>query len=459
MLNKVTQTRFKLIMITLLLGLNVVVYAQNTSNETAITTQPKTVDSIYQNERFSYHFQTTMISQHQMDFSAPYTGANSLLTNEKQHLSVTSTLFLGARIWKGAEVFLNPELSGGSGLSSTKGMAGFPNGETYRVGDPDPVISISRIFLRQTFSLNNETTNVDGGQNLNRGRVSTKRLVFTLGKFSIADMFDANTYSHDPRKQFMNWAIMSAGAWDYPANTRGYTYGLVTELIKPNWSIKAAVTMVPEVANGPYMDMNADRAHSETLEFDRQYTLKGRQGVIRLIGFYTQGHMGNYSAATTDTQYHLDITQTRSYAHAKGGFVINWEQELSKNMGLFARLSWNDGKNETWAFTEIDQSLNIGAQLIGKIWRRPSDKLGISLLINGLSDDHKNYLAAGGYGFIIGDGHLNYGTENIIELYYSAKFWSSFWLSPDYQLVINPAYNKDRGPVVHIVGLRGHIEF
>jgi len=416
-------------------------------------------DSLNKNERFSFHFQTTMISQHQLDFDAPYTGANSLVTHEKQCLSVTSTLFVGARLWKNAEIFFNPELSGGAGISQTKGIAGFTNGETYRVGAAAPVISASRIFLRQTIDLDNVMTNVDGGQNLSKGHLAASRLVFTLGKFSIPDIFDANTYSHDPRNQFMNWAIMSAGAWDYPANTRGYTYGFVAELIKPTWSLKAAATVVPEVANGPYMDLDIAHAHSGTLELDKMYTAGKRQGIVRLIGYYTEAHMGNYVLATTDTQYHLDITQTRKYGRTKAGFVINAEQQVTDNIGVFGRLSWSDGKNEAWAFTEIDQSLNIGARLQGAMWKRPSDHLGVALLVNGLSKEHKDYLAAGGYGFIIGDGHLNYGMEQIIELYYSARLWENFWLSPDYQFVMNPAYNKDRGPVVHVLGIRGHIEF
>ncbi|MDR3678429.1 MAG: carbohydrate porin [Flavipsychrobacter sp.] len=441
-------------------AINGVAYAQDSPSLAANSSEGKAkLDTLNKNERYSYHFQTTMIGQHQENFSAPYSGKNSLLTDEKLRLSATSTLFLGARLWKGAEVFFNPELSGGRGISSTTGMAGFPNGETYRIGDPEPVISISRIFLRQTFDLNSEFSNIDGGQNIHKGYVSTNRLVLTFGKFSVADIFDANTYSHDPRNQFMNWATMSAGAWDYPANTRGYTYGFVAELIKPTWSLKGAVTMVPEVANGPYMDMNIGNAHSETVEFDKKITINKRNGIIRLIGYYTQADMGNYKEATTDTQYHLDVTQTRSYAHAKGGFVINAEQELSNSIGVFCRYSWNDGKNETWAFTEIDRSFNIGVQVKGTGWKRPADQFGAALLLDGLSKDHRAYLTAGGYGFIIGDGQLNYGLEHVIELYYSAKLFDNFWLSPDYQFVLNPAYNKDRGPVVNIVGIRGHIEF
>jgi high affinity Mn2+ porin len=414
-------------------------------------------DSIYRNQRFSCHFQFTAIAQHQLPFNDPYRGLHSLASRERMRLSVTSTLFLGARLWKGAELYFNPELSGGRGISGTSGVAGFPNGEVYRIGDPEPVITIARTFLRQTFNLGGGYIYVDDQSNQLKGFTAPSRLVITLGKFSVADMFDNNTYSHDPRSQFLNWAIMGAGAWDYPANTRGYTYGVVAELAKPGWSLKASGAMVPEVANGPYLDMNIGNAHSETIEFDKQFSGK-RPGIIRVIGYNTNAHMGNYKEALMQNPaYPPDVTMTRRYGRTKTGFVINAEQELGDNAGAFARLSWNDGQNETWAFTEIDQSANIGLQLKGSGWRRPADKLGIAAVLNGLSDVHKNYLAAGGYGFIIGDGRLNYGLEAILEVYYSARLFSGFYLSPDYEFILNPAYNKDRGPV-NVIGIRGHVE-
>lgn len=217
--------------------------------------------------------------------------------------------------------------------------------------------------------------------------------------------------------------------------------------------------MVPETANGPYMDLDIARAHSETLEFDKMFSLAKQPGVIRLIGFYTQGHMGSYKVALNDNAFQPNIIQTETYAHDKWGFVVNAEQQLNDNIGVFGRLSWNNGTSETWAFTEIDQSLHIGMQLKGNIWHRPTDNFGVALLLDGLSKEHRDYLAAGGYGFLIGDGQLNYGIEHVAELYYSAKLWENFRLSPDYQFLLNPAYNKDRGPVVHIFGVRGHIEF
>jgi len=429
--------------------------------QTVVADKPKSdaqADTIAKDERFSWHLQFTTIGQYHPDFNSPYAGKNSQLSDEPTAVSVTATLFAGLRLWKGGSIFFNPELSGGKGLGMTLGIAGFPNGETYRVGSPEPVITVGRIYFRQTFNLSKDYTNVESDQNTLRGRISKSRLVLTLGKFSITDMFDANSYSHDPRTQFMNWSLMSAGAWDYPANTRGYTYGAVLELIKPTWGIKLASTMVPEVANGAYLDMNIGNAHSETLELDKQINVTQRPGVLRLIGYNTFAYMGNYEEATNISTYGLDITKTREYGRTKSGFVVNVEQELTDNLGMFGRYSWNDGKNETWAFTEIDRSLQLGIQSKGNNWKRKDDVCGAAVVINGLSDDHANYLAAGGYGFIIGDGKLNYGYESILELYYGAYLFQNFWLSPDYQFILNPAYNKDRGPI-NVFGVRAHVAF
>jgi high affinity Mn2+ porin len=415
-------------------------------------------DTVAKTEKVSYHLQITLVGQHQLPFNSPYVGTLSLVPDEKLRMSVTSTMFLGTRLWKGGEVFLNPELSGGRGLSATSGIAAFPNGEVYRVGNPEPVLTIGRCFLRQTFALSTDKVNVDGAQNQLQGLVPASRLTFTFGKFSVADMFDNNSYSHDPRNQFLNWAMMSAGAWDYPANTRGYTYGFVAELIKPSWALRFASTMVPEVANGPYLDLDITHAHSETLQFDKHINIHKRGGVVRFLVYNTFAHMGNYYQAIANNPTAPDVTLTREYGRTKYGFVVNAEQEVNDIIGLFGRLSWNDGQNETWAFTEIDRSANVGMVVKGSAWKRPNDNFGVAILADGLSNPHREYLADGGYGFIIGDGKLNYGLESIAELYYNCKFLSNFWLTPDYQFVVNPAYNKDRGPV-NIIGIRGHMEF
>jgi len=427
------------------------------------------------NANWSLHFQETTIGQYHPDFTSPYSGKNSQVADgEPPRVSVTSTLFIGRRLWQGAELYFNAELSGGRGLGSTLGIAGFPNGETYRIGNPEPVVAPVRMFIRQTFNLNDNTEHPkrkqyipkwdsnDDGQNQLSGYVPKRRLVITLGKFSVTDIFDANSYSHDARSQFMNWSLMSAGAWDYPADTKGYTWGGVAELIYPNWSLKTGITMVPSAANGAEFDDNITKANSVSVEYDKKWTFKHpkilKSATMRLIFFYTNAHMGNYQMATQDTQYHHDITLTRAYGRTKLGFVYNAEWEMKNDLGIFARASYNDGQNETWAFTEIDGSGSAGVLLKGTSWKRPDDRLGIAAVVNGLSDAHKAYLESGGYGFIIGDGKLDYGVESIFEVFYNFKWGQYLFLSPDYQFILDPGYNKDRGPI-HVIGLRAHVEF
>lgn len=411
-------------------------------------------------QRWTFHFQQTVIGQYHPNFASPYAGLNSQnANNEPTDVTITSTVFMGGKIWKGGEIFLNPELSGGQGIGHTLGIAGFPNGESYRVGTSLPVIAMVRMFLRQTIDLNAKSfTKTENGVNQMAGYIPDKRLVITAGKFSVTDIFDNNSYSHDPRAQFYNWSLMSAGAWDYPADTKGYTWGIAGEWIYPKWSLKAAITMVPSYANGPKFDDSIAKANSTSVEYDRNFQINNKHGVIRLIGFYTNAHMGNYQLATNDSMYHHDITQTRAYGRTKEGFAINAEQDINDKTGLFARISYNDGKNESWAFTEIDRSASVGISFKGTGWKRPDDVFGAAIVVNGLSKEHEEYLASGGYGFLIGDGRLNYGLESIFETYYNLKLNNYFYLSPDYQFILNPGYNKDRGPI-HAFGLRGHVEF
>jgi high affinity Mn2+ porin len=409
-------------------------------------------------ETWNLDFQQTMIWQYHPAFYAKYSGANSLIPDAENAESLTSTIYFDTRLWTGAQFILNPELAGGTGLSKVLGMAGALNGETYRVGNPAPDEYFGRIYLRQVFSLSKDSENIDDDLNQLRGKQPVSYLSFNAGKFSVEDFFDANSYSHDPRTDFYNWALMSGGAWDYPANTRGYTWGFVIELVHPSWSFRFSSVMEPQVANGPYMDMDIAAAHSEIVEYGRMYKINGKKGAIRFLGFFNQAHMGNYSDALNNPVYNLDVTQTRSYAHQKGGFLINAEQQIGDYSGIFSRVSWNDGQNETFAFTEIDRSIAAGYVLKGGAWKRDDDKVEIAVVINGLSKVHEEYLAVGGYGFIIGDGALNYGYETIIEANYLFKFTKNFWFTPDYQFVINPAYNKDRGPV-NVFGMRLHIEY
>ena len=282
----------------------------------------------------------------------------------------------------------------------------------------------------------------------------------TAGKFSLTDIFDDNAYSHDARTQFMNWALWSGAAWDYAADTRGYDWGVAVELHRSAIDLRCAAVMVPTYANGPFFDHDIGRAYSLNVEAAPRYAIGGLEGRVHLIGFLNHASMGNYrdalalgaAAGTTP-----DVDATHRYS-SKPGFVLSVEQALGGSAGLFSRFSWSDGRTETWAFTEIDRSFQVGLALGGAAWHRGEDNAGIAWVINGLSGDHRDYIAAGGYGFIIGDGALHYAPEQVIECYYAASLVPWFTLTADDQLVINPAYNRDRGPLVHVYGVRAHVE-
>ena len=410
-------------------------------------------------QQTNLHFQQTIITQYKPSFNAPYSGKNSLSTKEETQSSITSTLFGGTRLWKGAEGYFDPEISGGAGLSQTLGIAGFPNGETFRVGGVQNKIYIARLYLKQTFEWGAGKDTIEDDIN-QLARIRSKRYFsLVVGKFGMADFFDNNNFSHDPRAQFMNWALMDNGAWDYPANTRGYVLGLTGELGQPTWTLRLALTMVTTEANQSVWDGKIGQANTQTLEFEKRYTIDGQKGSFRVLSFLNNGKFGNYKLAVEQNPAAPNIDSTQHYGRHKYGFGINTDQYLSKDFGVFAKASYNDGHTETWFFTEIDRSVSFGGVLKGSSWKRADDEIGLAFIVNGISADHRAYLAAGGYGFIIGDGQLNYSPELIAEFYYKINaYQKKVWLSPDYQFIIHPAYNADRGPV-NVFGLRAHVEF
>jgi high affinity Mn2+ porin len=417
--------------------------------------------------KWTSHFQLTVIAQQHSAFPSKYSGNNSLAdTVEPVATSLTSTIFLGRRLWKNAALYFNPEVSGGKGLSFATGVAGALNGETYRVGATEPQVFIARAFFQQYFPLRNTSYEyVEDDINKIAGKVPASRITISAGKFAISDFFDDNAYSKDPRSQFLNWSMWANGAWDYPANTRGYTKGIVVELIKPRWKIRAATVAVPRIANSPLMEYNS-KAHSETVELEHQLLFNNRRGNLRLLLSNTYSKAPSYAAGmkalSTNNTYLLDViaseAENNEYGGKKVGVGLNLDQELTNNVGLSARGGWNDGKYATWSFTEIDRTVNAGLSLNGTKWKRPNDMFAIGAVVNGLSKPHRDFVKAGGSGFIIGDGTLNYGSEGIMEAYYNARLSNFFWLTFDYQFVNNPGYNKDRGPV-HVFALRGHVEF
>ncbi len=413
---------------------------------------------------YNVHGQTTLIPQGNLSFRSPYQGLFSLDPSNKYRATATTTLNLVARPFPGSEIIFNPELSAGGGIGNpvngTVGIAGFPNGEATRTGAPLPTPYIARLLWKQTIGLGGEQEKIEEGPNVLGGMVDVNRITIRLGKMSAGDLFDDNAYSHDPRTQFLNWGLMYNGAWDYPANTRGYTYGGGVEWNTENWSYRYGIFAEPAVANGAAFDPQILRANGNTFEIERRHKINNRPGAIALLAYLNNAHMGNYRQAVLLGEQMgatPDITATRDY-RIKYGFGLNLEQELTENLGLFGRLGWNDGQSESWAFTEIDRTASIGLQIKGTRWKRPDDKLGFALLFNGLSAAHRDYLAAGGVGFIVGDGRLNYAPEQIFETYYNFQLKKGAVVGLGFTGVNNPGYNRDRGPVA-IGTLRLHYEF
>jgi high affinity Mn2+ porin len=439
------------------------------------TSQAQVVSRLIGNDRlgkkdsvanWTIHGQMTAVYQYHPSFEATYSGSNSLSTHSEGDMSLTATIFLGRKLWKGAVLFINPELAGGQGLSHTTGMAGFPNGEIYRVGNPTPTPFIARAYFQQTIALNGATDELQTSDiNQLAGKLPDKRIILRVGKFCISDLFDHNTFNHDARSQFLNWSLMAHGAWDFPADVRGYTEGAVFELITPKWEIRAAGVTVPTTANGSKFDWQLCKANSETIEGEKKWKVKGHAGSVRATGYISFTKAVKYRDAINAIQ-HGDsslnniisgATEGTNYGGVKYGFCLNAEQELTDYLGVFARASWNDGHSASWAFTEIDNSFHLGMNMKGKLWKRPTDNWGLAEVVNGISKDHQDYLSAGGKGFIIGDGHLNYGHEFVMETYYRAQLASFLSVSLDYQFCLNPAYNMDRGPV-HIIATRVHFD-
>jgi high affinity Mn2+ porin len=408
-------------------------------------------------EWYSVHGQATDVSQGNWKFRSPYVGTNSLLPILSLRTTATTTLFLDTRLWQGAELIFNPETSGGRGLSNTLGLAGFPNGEATRVGALEPTPYVARLFLRQTFSLDGDPEKVEAGPNQLAGYRDIDRITISVGKFSAEDFFDDNRYSHDPRTQFLNWSLMYTGAWDYPANTRGYTYGGSIDFNTRYLAVRYGIFGEPKEANGQDIDPRLLMANGQILETEERWELGDHPGKLREWAYLNHAHMGKYREALAEMPVNPDITATRAYRF-KYGFGLSLEQELSKDFGVFARAGWNDGQSESWAFTEIDATVALGMQLKGTRWRRPEDTVGLAAVCNGLSNAHRDYLAAGGLGFIIGDGRLHYAPEEILEVYYDWQLPKGINVAADFQGVNHPAYNQDRGPVA-IFALRVHFAF
>ncbi len=407
-------------------------------------------------ETWNLHGQATVVVQGHGAFDSPYSGRNSFQSRKETRTSFTSTLFMGWRPWKGGELYVNSELSAGTGVSQVLGLAGAPNGEIYRVDSPKLKLSLARFFLRQSWDFGGSSSKVVSDQNQLAGASSSHRVVLTAGRFSTLDVFDANAYAHDPRTQFLNWALMGSAAWDYPADTRGYTWGFALECYWDQWAARFGSFMEPKEANQLEFDHQVSRAHGEVLELEHDHQIGGQVGKVRILAFANHARMGNYRQALAFSP--PEIVATRAPGRTKYGWAINTEQALMADLGTFARFSWNDGATETWAFTEIDRSLSMGLQLTGTAWGRKADQVSIAFVANNLSQSHADYLRAGGSGFLLGDGRLAESSERILEAYYSVQAGTHLTLSLDAQRVWSPAYNRDRGPL-NVFAMRLHASF
>ncbi len=394
------------------------------------------------------HFQSTLIGQGVLPFPAQYSGANSLDPNGEVKDTFSFDVMGGVRPWSGGEFDVDALSWQGYGLSNTTGLASFPSGEAYRLGETYPDAVIARAYFRQTLSLGNEhNPGAKGG--------GKRKLIFTVGHFAVTDVFDQNTYANDARMQFMNWAFVNNIAWDYPADTLGVTNGLSSELDIGSWAARAGIFQVSKVANGVRMDWDLAHAWSAAGELERQYSFSGHDGAVRLLAWKERAHMGSYQEVLSDPRS-ISANGMLQY-RTKYGFGVNAEQQIRKDLGMFMRLGWGNGRTQVWEFTDVDRTASLGFSLKGDAWDRPGDTVGLAAVVDGLTAVHRQFLANGGLGITVGDGALDYRPERLGEAYYSWKAAKHFWLTVDYQLAVDPAYNHVRGPA-NIFAIRLHWE-
>jgi high affinity Mn2+ porin len=408
-------------------------------------------------QNWNWHAQNTDVVQGYPGFPAKYSGPNSLPNGGEIRETISVDLLAGVRLWGGAEAHVDGLMWQGFGVGRTVGVEGFPNGEAFRLGTDVPNVNISRLFLRQTIGLGGEQETVEDDALHLAGQEDVSRITLTLGKMSAKDIFDNNRYANDSRTQFMSWALMANEAWDFPADSLGYMTGFAAELNQPHWAVRYGFFQMPKVSNGTAQDTHYLEAWGMVTEFERRFALGGHPGTVRFLAYLNSAHMGSYQQAVDDPTRPADIVATRAYRY-KYGFGLNLEQEITKNLGVFSRLGWSDGRNEAWAFADVDRTATLGLSLKGEPWHRPDDAFGLAGELNGISRVHQQFFEAGGTGILAGDGALDYGWEEGLETYYDISVWRSLHAALDYQFVNHPAFNRDRGPI-SIVGVRVHWEF
>ena len=416
-------------------------------------------------DNINFHGQSTFVEQVLPAFRSPFAGTNSLPGRGEGRETVDATLYAGVRPWQGAEFWIDPEIDQGFGLADTHGAAGFPSAEAFKLGASYPYARVQRYFVRQTIDLGGDSQKVNADLNQFAGTQTANRLVLTVGKFTITDIFDTNKYANNPKGDFLNWSIINAGTFDYAGDGWGFTYGAAAEWYQGRWTLRGGVfdlTVTPAGGvspGGANLDPTLDQFQLVG-EIERRHELWDQPGALKITGFLSRGRAGEFAdavalAATTGGP--ADINAVRTYT-SRPGVSLNLQQQVTETVGVFARAGWANGNVEPWDFTDIDSTISGGVSLTGKQWGRPNDTVGIAGALNGISAGHAAFLNDGGLGILVGDGKLPHpGPEQIIETYY--KFSLDPWsVTLDYQFIGNPAYNRDRGPA-SVFGLRLHAQF
>jgi len=429
---------------------------------TAVAAAPATPGT----DRVNFHGQTTFVWQGYPAIRSPFAGPNSLPGSGEGRDTFDTTLFAGVRLWQGAELWIDPEIDQGFGLMDSHGAAGFPSAEAYKLGSAYPYARVQRYFIRQTIDLGGETQKVEADINQFAGSQTANRLVLTVGKFAVVDIFDTNKYANNAKSDFLNWSVVNAGSFDYASDGWGYSYGAAAEWYQGRFTLRGGIFDLSVTPAGGVSPTGADLDPTFDQfqlvgEIEERHELWGQPGKLKITGFLSRGRAGSFQDATDlalATGQPADINAVRMYT-SRPGVSLNLEQQVSQNWGVFARAGWADGNIEPWDFTDIDRSVSAGVSINGKQWGRPDDTIGVAGVVNGISGAHEAFLNAGGLGILIGDGQLpNPGLEQIVEMYYSYALSATSRLTFDYQFIANPAYNTDRGPVNVFAG-RFHAAF
>jgi high affinity Mn2+ porin len=448
--------------------------ADSNKPETAAADQPAapTMFAHPDGTRYFVAGQANIILQAHGPFHSPYEGVNSLLGRGEYKTSLVGTLFLGYELVKNParhlEAIYDEESAGGRGISEALGLAGFTNLDVVRNPSLGPTPYLARVELHGTLGLRGKMVDAQRGPFSLATKVPERRLELRVGKMGLPDTFDLNNVGTDSHLQFLNWTTDNNGAWDYAADTRGYTVGAIAEYDDKNWTARYGLALMPTVANGIDLDWNLGRASGQNVEFELRHGLLGgliapeRKGVVRALAYVNHAHMGLYRTANQaflkGTDATPDITQHETFGAVKYGFGLNAEQELTENLRVFGRFGWSEGAHESFCYTEVDQTIEFGGDLGGKQWGRGNDKVGLAVVTNAIKRDHQAYLKLGGLGFLLGDGKLNYAREDIVEGYYNLHAWRGVFYALDAQYVSHPGYNQDRGPVL-VESLRMHVDF